>query len=467
MVTAKRIVAMRSTAGIYAIAFGLPLLLIPVLERPKLGIVLLVGAITIVLASQSVVYPLALAGVPTVVIGLLGSNPFPPGIVFRFLTAWLLLGIVFELLREQSLAAVHAVAAPLGIAVFWGLLLLLRSVGTPYASTKIQLFLATAPLNLMAATLVARRASYLSRYLVIFLVVALLNGLVLVKQLLGGNAVQVFAARITTSVEDSPIGAGREAAYGVLIGLFFALASASSRQRLLGLLALPALVAALLASGSRGPLLALVISLFVLVACLPWSPQLRRRRMLVGAAALGALALASVVVPTSALDRATGILTGSDAGFNSNGRTEAWKLARDMFFTHPLFGGGTGSFAVRSSVFQYPHNILLEAAAELGIVGLVCAVSIVVIGFVQVARVLNDTSGLTRLEATIVVALFVGALLNSMVSDGIEQSGAVWTSLGLVVGLVARSRGELKEDERAGALLKLTPAEGSTSLGAR
>lgn len=42
-----------------------------------------------------------------------------------------------------------------------------------------------------------------------------------------------------------------------------------------------------------------------------------------------------------------------------------------MFAKHPLVGGGLGSFVGQVKGYQYPHNILLEVGAELGLVGLV------------------------------------------------------------------------------------------------
>lgn len=41
-----------------------------------------------------------------------------------------------------------------------------------------------------------------------------------------------------------------------------------------------------------------------------------------------------------------------------------------LFAGHPLVGGGLGSFVGQVKGYQYPHNILLEVGAELGLVGL-------------------------------------------------------------------------------------------------
>jgi O-antigen ligase len=419
----------------YLLAAGLSFLLIPVLMRPQIGVAFIVGAVAVVLAWRSIVYPLVLSGIPAVFVGLVGSNPFPQGSVFTFLTMWLVLGIGFDLIRSGSLANLRPAAVPLALAMAIGVLLVLRSTGTPYAGVKIQLYLATAPLNLIAATLITQRSAGFAKYLKWWLVVAVLNGLLLLKQLLEGQSFNYYAARVTTSVAESPINAGRQAAYGALIGLFLILSATRPRLRLFGLISLPILAISLLASGSRGPVLALAVSLVVFFAFMPWSTGSRKRVLLAAAAAIVAFSVAPVVVPSASLARATAIFTGSDVGTSSNGRAEAWTEARAMFYDHPLLGDGTGSFALRNGVIDYPHNIILEGAAELGVLGAGLIVAALAFGFATAWALIRHAAGRVRTDVALVFAVFVGAVVNSMLSDGIELTGDVWTAIGLLCGL--------------------------------
>jgi O-antigen ligase len=51
-------------------------------------------------------------------------------------------------------------------------------------------------------------------------------------------------------------------------------------------------------------------------------------------------------------------------------RWHLYQLAWQVFSKHIITGGGIGSFMVLSGVFKYPHNVILEIAAELGLIGL-------------------------------------------------------------------------------------------------
>jgi O-antigen ligase len=57
------------------------------------------------------------------------------------------------------------------------------------------------------------------------------------------------------------------------------------------------------------------------------------------------------------------------------GRPLIFREAWEGFVTHP-WGQGIGGFARQEPTYGYPHNIVLEAAYELGIAGLVCLVAI-------------------------------------------------------------------------------------------
>lgn len=57
------------------------------------------------------------------------------------------------------------------------------------------------------------------------------------------------------------------------------------------------------------------------------------------------------------------------------GRGPVWQLAVDGFWHHPM-GQGIGSFSQVDFSFSYPHNVILEVAFELGILGLICMLAI-------------------------------------------------------------------------------------------
>ena len=87
-----------------AAAFAAAVLLLPLVfglivgEKPLYAIVLLAAAGVFYLAGRSLAFPVALSGVPSLLIGLYGSNPLPGKVVFASLTLWLMVGLGLVLL---------------------------------------------------------------------------------------------------------------------------------------------------------------------------------------------------------------------------------------------------------------------------------------------------------------------------------------------------------------------------------
>lgn len=52
-------------------------------------------------------------------------------------------------------------------------------------------------------------------------------------------------------------------------------------------------------------------------------------------------------------------------------RIEYWNLSLEVFNKSPIIGVGFGGFSSHHRIESYPHNIILEIASELGIVGLI------------------------------------------------------------------------------------------------
>jgi O-antigen ligase len=448
-------------------ALALPLLAFPILARPALGIALVVAVPALLLASRSIAFPLALGGLPSLVIGFLGHNPLPPGSVFFFVTGWLLLGLAFAFMRESPLTVVKDAVVPVVITLGLSLLLLGRLQPGSYPSDKVQLFLASAPLVLLAGVLVARRREEFRLYLVLWLLVSIAHGLLLLKGLVGGEVYSYSSDRVTTSETVNPIGAGRQAAYGILIATFLVLAARTTREHVLGLVGLPVLVIALLASGSRGPVLALALALVLLIVLVPGSREKRKRMLTMIAAAAATFVLVPTIVPGNAIDRATSILTGSDVGLSSNGRTELWGDAWDMFVENPLVGAGTGAFARIDPVQLYPHNILLEAAGELGVLGALAILGLIATGVAVAARTYRESRGALRAETALVVAMLAAAVLNAMLSDGLEGAERVWLVLGLLYGLRARASEPAAADEPSAQDAERPPQLGLRARPAR
>jgi O-antigen ligase len=425
------------------IAAGAPLILLPAYADVRLTVALVVVVPAVVLAARSIVYPVALGGLGSLGIAVLGYNPLPNKALFTFVTGWLVLGLILAALRGEAAGLDgRLLRISIGATAVIAVLLVARLQPGAYPSVKVQLFLAANVLLLLAGVLIARKAERLDLYLVLALCVAVASALVLIQQFLNGSATDLYAGRFTTSVDNNPILAGRQAANGVLIAMYFVLTGRTGRLRVAALAAFPLLGISLLAAGSRGPMLALAVGLLVMVALSLADPLLRSRLLAAAVAVTAAVAIAPVVVPGAAIERSTSFLIGSHGDLSSNGRFELWQQALNAFLAHPLVGLGTGGFAVLQPLELYPHDIGLESAAELGIVGLAAVAVLLGATATRLAGLWRDNVGEAKAQTALVAGLFAAASVSSLLSDPIEGTGHLWLVVGLAAGLDARARDE-------------------------
>ena len=124
---------------------------------------------------------------------------------------------------------------------------------------------------------------------------------------------------------------------------------------------------ALFATGSRGPLLATVVALFVLVLA-GFRLKLRRgRREWVGLGLMGALVLAVIAMPSLLPPRVYALLVDPSEEMVGTARAEMRDVSVPMIAEHPG-GVGYGNWSDYSGmlVHNYPHNLWLELPAEAG-----------------------------------------------------------------------------------------------------
>jgi energy-converting hydrogenase Eha subunit A len=125
------------------------------------------------------------------------------------------------------------------------------------------------------------------------------------------------------------------------------------------------------------------------------------------------------------------------AGF-FHGRLQEWHAAIETWFAHPLLGTGAGSYGAASfshqsvAVSLYAHNLILETAAELGIPGLICALSLYVALVWQLVR--GRGNDVRWVLGPLVAAFMVSNLLDW--TWHLAALGAVWAiCLGVVSGV--------------------------------
>lgn len=254
-----------------------------------------------------------------------------------------------------------------------------------------------------------------------FIALLCLDGWLAAAQFLTGSGTWVSdgVAR-AVGVEPSATALGIELGRGLTLALCMALFAPGARRRLAyGLLALPGL-GGLLVSFTRGAWLATGLAVAVAAA-------LRRRWRLL--AALAALALAALaILATSHVERLRGLFSLSSG--SDSARLQIWQGALRMLREHPLRGIGLDQFLahdparygipeLRFLVVSHPHNVLLDAWLQLGLLGAVVAVALVVTAALTALRIARrGTTALQRAWGLALFAALVELSAHGMVDEG-------------------------------------------------
>ncbi|MFZ1363243.1 MAG: O-antigen ligase family protein [Candidatus Nanopelagicales bacterium] len=198
-------------------------------------------------------------------------------------------------------------------------------------------------------------------------------------------------------------------------------------------------VLGIIATGSRGPLLAFALALICVGV------------VAIGGKRVNSVALLAVVIATVTI---TAFL--SQIGFgqisrifdeDDSGRFLLFSSAADLAGEVPT-GLGWGGFSEYAWQWSsevggrlYPHNLVLEFWVEGGLVALVCIVGLLTFTLVQAIRLqVSDEFGYT---GAALLAIYVYSLVNAQFSSDIVGNRLLWSTTALILGistLLARRR---------------------------
>lgn len=213
---------------------------------------------------------------------------------------------------------------------------------------------------------------------------------------------------------------------GVIAILLQALLSKKRAGVRIALLALSVgMVLVALNTGSRGPIVA---AAFGIVLALLFARAFVRRRfrsVLLIAAMLAAGWAFAAQSTTQGLDRILTFIEGNGDS-STAARSRFWEIAASNIPDVPL-GGGWGYFGELAygadGISAYPHNSVLEITLEAGwLAGLVFAIF-------AVAALARYVAGSLSPTTVAMLALFVFALLNSLVSGDVNDNRLMWVLL--------------------------------------
>lgn len=199
---------------------------------------------------------------------------------------------------------------------------------------------------------------------------------------------------------------------------------------------------AILSSVALGPMLSLILSLiafFMLsMRFLPRAKMDRFALQLIVVVLFAAIIIASAgqeFFPTLEY-RAQNIMAGKDA--SSTSRLYLYPAAFDLWAKSPILGGGTGQFGVAvtgDDVQAYPHNIIVEVAAETGLLGVLVLIAMIGFAFSNGFIHLCAQEGLSRIVSRYLLVACCFSLLNAMVSYDINGNKMLFTFMGLLTAI--------------------------------
>jgi O-antigen ligase len=162
------------------------------------------------------------------------------------------------------------------------------------------------------------------------------------------------------------------------------------------------------------------------------------RRVVAGVAATGLLAVfigvyAEHVGPDNIRASLLTVSIQGDASMME--RERHWDSALALFASRPVVGVGVGGYAVedgRSDVRWFPHNIVLEALAELGMIGAALLIAALTYVLLLGWRAVLHGEGEHRLHGVAAFAAFLILLLQAFVTDDLADNRCLWLAAGLV-----------------------------------
>lgn len=276
----------------------------------------------------------------------------------------------------------------------------------------ITLTLAIAPFYLLREE--SQRLAFLRALAIIAVILAVLA-------LLSPTTSATYTNRLTLEGADT-IGTARVSMAGAVILVLAAFQRGIKPILRVGMIALAGITAMLgVLSGSRGPVIAGVAAILVVILI---APALAKYR---GRALVGALFVGGIVVwiaiqnQSDGLNRILSILLG-DTDTSSNVRSNLWQDGVNRLLNNPV-GVGWGGYADPGSIYRYPHNLFIEIGIEAGWLILLAFALLVVATIIRGIRVAKNAAGM------IFLGLFIFSIINVLVSADINGTRLLWPAM--------------------------------------
>ncbi len=230
----------------------------------------------------------------------------------------------------------------------------------------------------------------------------------------------------------NPIWVSRYLSYAILVEIYFLLKYTKNFSQNIGkviVLSLAIIVQLnlVISSGSRGPILGLIMAVAVMLII-----RFRIKAVIVLTIMLIVLILFSgsfVIFPQEMTSR---ILTAEDTGKITAGvRILSNIQAIQYFWDNKIFGIGFGSYTIGGDIFEtlrYPHNIFTEILAETGLIGFLLFMTIII----MILKVFfTNWRNIDLNLRLLIIGFMISSTVNASLSGHIGGNSYFWFSLGM------------------------------------
>ncbi len=268
------------------------------------------------------------------------------------------------------------------------------------------------------------------------------------------NLIRDLSSR-STVMDASPLGVAQSEAYGFIIAIALLLT-----RRRWGILSWPMLAGiallcavAVLYTGSRGPIVGMVLCVLVMAFWLKGGQKLAWAMWLCVFGFIG-IPLALALTPRSYTNRVVELLGHGEIGTSAEARLDyARFVLRNASIS--MLGHGSGSFAVDiggDDARGYPHNLLLEMWYECGLVGLGLSSAFVIGAGVMGWRLRKSVPEHLHLAAMLAFLLYFFCLCEAMKSGDMSDNRYLWLYAGVAAAVcgIARREGAVPSVEDLG-----------------
>jgi len=174
---------------------------------------------------------------------------------------------------------------------------------------------------------------------------------------------------------------------------YFLLVIRATKQRIILIAVLIIFNLALFCAGGKGPILSLFLTILIMLVL---SIKVKEGKLLFNKKYLAyfiliiAIGSSLMLTPGLVVLKRSGIVVSESYSEDYYQYYQAERLgnaevALKLFYEHPIIGVGIGGFSIFSENikgemrrFKYPHNIILEIASELGFIGLILFITMLV-----------------------------------------------------------------------------------------